>query len=222
MVLVLAACTEQAKPSRDEKKPRSQIVVLVTDGVPDDEASRTSVEKTLSAEAATCVAPGCELVTFSLGEVNGAAGFDAVLSKSSSPNAVATNVGGTRMLGVKRSLTSFEVYGFATGGEGDLATGRALPLTIGPRMPAGAQTFALSNDCSELVEKSIEKHGQWWPYLHGAFGRTCDGAPHSKHVYASTVASTPTFAEGYTRVRYEFDRNTRALLSVNVTFEKWK
>lgn len=196
--------------------------MLVVDGVPDDAASRARVTETFASQRAVCVAPHCELLAASIGDVFGASGFDAVLSRSPGASSVATNGGGARTVLVKRSLTTFELYGFVTGQEGDLSTSRALPLTVGPRMPAGAQSFVLSDECASVVERTITEHGQWWPYLHGAFSRTCGVQPSTRHVFATAVSSVPAFADGYARARYVFDRNTRALLSVSVTFEPWK
>ena len=194
----------------------------MSDGVPDDDAARRQVERTLAEEQRNCVAPVCETVIFSLAEVNSAAGFDVVLSKTRSERSVATNAGGPVTRDVTRGLATFEVFGFLRDVQGEQATTRSLPDTLWNRNAKRAHSFVLSDECGTSLEKTLEARGQWLAYLHGVFGRSCDSEPHTTHVFSSSVSSVPPFADGYARARFEFDRNSGALLSVNVTFEKWK
>jgi len=223
LVLLLAAACTQSRPTREEKKPRAQIVVLATSGTPSDEAQQARLDAALEWEGRRCVKPACELMLLATGGAAGAKGFDAVLTPSSAPGTVATNVeGGQQQVIVKRALGDFEIFGWRAGAEGEQRTERMMPPVVEARMRKGATVLVLTDECVGHLEDVITRHGTWWGFLFAAFGRACEGQPaKAKHVLSTVVAATPELGEGYVRLQLEFDRNTKALLLANTSYETW-
>lgn len=201
--------------------------MLATDGDVVDPALASRVAAGWRAEEARCQKPGCELLKLAIGaEPNHLApfGYDGVLSTSSGPAAVATNVdGGVNRLAMERAGSAFEVLGMFTGRGGDDVTERAMQFVVVSGYQRGANaTIVLSDDCAADLEKTVGLYGRQWPFLVAAVGRACGGPPRSAHVYATVVTGASTVATGYTRLTLDFDKNTHALLSASTTFESWK
>lgn len=220
------ACTQPRTP-RDAKKPRVQVVLLATDGDVAEPALAAKVAAGWKDEAARCQKPACELLKLAIrADPAHLAPFayDAVLSKSPGPGAVATNVdGGVTRVTMERSGSAFEVLGMFTGQGGDDVTERAMQFVVVSGYKRGANaTVVVSDDCAADLEKTTGLYGRQWPFLLAAVGRACDGPPRSKHVYATVVAGAADVQTGYTRLVLEFDKNTHALLSASTTFESWK
>ncbi|MBL9037133.1 MAG: hypothetical protein JNG84_01340 [Archangium sp.] len=223
-LVLVAACRRPEKSLADagaEARPRPRVNVTVLATSDETGASAPRVAEVWAANEGHCRDGGC--LTLAVSTTGRAADRSEALEALGvvASSALAANLevdgGAPGHVVVERGGVRFYVLGLrgvpsVDGGIDERNLIDTLQRDIVPAWRIAPVAVVVSDVCSDVLARILERHGNMWPFLVTVVGRACGPTPAPRHIFGMVLLAAPDDFTGYAKATLSLDQRTAALL----------